>query len=167
MMCGKLFWTKPCYIRYGWSKYCSIECRNRSQLKGHMFKCYTCGADVYKSPAKELHSQSHNFFCSKFCQTQWRNKYFSREKHSNWKGGTATYRDILKTSKREEKCMICKISNKAVLVAHHIDHNRKNNDISNLTWLCMNCHFLVHHNQNLDNKIKKHQSISQKFTSNV
>jgi len=27
---------------------------------------------------------------------------------------------------------------------NHIDSNRKNNNLNNLIWLCMNCYYLVH-----------------------
>ena len=43
-----------------------------------------------------------------------------------------------------EMCGICKISDKRVLVVHHVDSNRKNNTFKNLMWLCRNCHCLVH-----------------------
>jgi 5-methylcytosine-specific restriction endonuclease McrA len=33
-----------------------------------------------------------------------------------------------------------------ILQAHHIDHNRSNNDIKNLEMLCPNCHALEHRN---------------------
>jgi len=36
---------------------------------------------------------------------------------------------------------------KKVIIVHHIDKNRKNNKLSNLAWLCRNCHFLVHHHE--------------------
>lgn len=84
----------------------------------------------------------------------WKNSNASKEKHWNWKGGRGIYREILDGSGAESKCILCGIKNKIVLVAHHIDHNRSNNEISNLTWLCMNCHYLVHHDLELDNKIR-------------
>ncbi|MBI4281264.1 HNH endonuclease [Candidatus Uhrbacteria bacterium] len=42
------------------------------------------------------------------------------------------------------------MKNNRVLLVHHIDENRKNNVLSNLVWLCRNCHFLVHkYNENM------------------
>jgi 5-methylcytosine-specific restriction endonuclease McrA len=35
---------------------------------------------------------------------------------------------------------------KCAVAIHHIDHNRQNNDKSNLLPLCMNCHMGVHNN---------------------
>ncbi|MBU4162493.1 HNH endonuclease, partial [Patescibacteria group bacterium] len=38
----------------------------------------------------------------------------------------------------------CGISDKRVLVVHHIDGNRKSNSIKNLERLCCNCHAIAH-----------------------
>lgn len=65
--------------------------------------------------------------------------------HPNWKGGRSTYRDNLIKSKISKICKLCKIKDCRILAVHHIDRNRKNNKMGNLTWLCHNCHFLVHH----------------------
>lgn len=154
--CGKEFSAKPSQLKYGWGKYCSSFCTHKAQIKGNVFKCFICEKEIYKSPAQQKHSKSHKFFCSKSCQVLWRNSYFSGNKHTNWNGGTATYRNILKNSNKDQFCIICGINNIGILTAHHIDHNRKNNNISNLTWLCLNCHYLVHHNKDLDTKVKKH-----------
>ena len=88
--------------------------------------------------------RNKKYFCSKSCQTKWRNTEFVGEKHGNWKGGEFTYRDILKRNKTPEICKICFSSDSRVLAVHHIDKNHKNNNIENLVWLCHNCHHLVH-----------------------
>lgn len=41
-------------------------------------------------------------------------------------------------------CTRCGISDERILLKHHIDRNRKNNDIKNLQTLCYNCHKLAH-----------------------
>ena len=40
------------------------------------------------------------------------------------------------------KCSMC--SSKRFLNVHHKDHNRENNKLSNLTFLCRSCHNLEH-----------------------
>ena len=42
------------------------------------------------------------------------------------------------------KCNQCGIDNYKVLLVHHKDGNRKNNDLKNLEILCLNCHALRH-----------------------
>jgi predicted HNH restriction endonuclease len=43
-----------------------------------------------------------------------------------------------------KNCLLCKEKDKRVFAVHHVDGNHKNNKVSNLTWLCHNCHHLVH-----------------------
>jgi hypothetical protein len=42
-----------------------------------------------------------------------------------------------------KKCYFCKITEK--LEVHHKDGNHKNNEISNLTWVCKKCHLTKAH----------------------
>ena len=49
-------------------------------------------------------------------------------------------KDILRRD--EERCRIC--ANDYYLHVHHIDHDRTNNDWSNLVTLCESCHQTVH-----------------------
>ncbi len=139
-----IFYVKPCHQRMGYGKYCSIKCRNESQKKGKYIICDTCGNKAWKSPKEIKRSKSRMYFCSKTCQTKWRNKYFSGENHENWKGGKAVYRKKLLDSDRVTKCDNCGINDVRVLTAHHIDKDRTNNEISNLKWLCLNCHHIEH-----------------------
>lgn len=145
-ICKIEFYVKPCHQLKGWGKYCSIKCRTKSQFKGATFNCFTCGKEVYRSPLAIKKSKSSKYFCTKTCQTLWRNKVlYSGENHSNWKYGESAYRRILESAKREQICLLCKIEDRRVLIVHHIDKNRKNNNLDNLVWLCCNCHYLVHH----------------------
>jgi hypothetical protein len=144
-MCEDSFYVKPSHQRLGWGKYCSQSCKRKAQFRGKYFPCHKCQTPTYRSLSKIKHSKSGLFFCSKRCQTFWRNKYFIQEKHQNWNGGKNVYRDILIRSKKRKICLGCGITDARVLAAHHIDNNRKNNHLSNLTWACHNCHFLLHH----------------------
>lgn len=146
-VCGKSFYVKPSHQKLGWGKYCSIICRSRSQKKGRDVRCDVCGDEIHRSPQQIVHSRSGLFFCTKRCQTLWRNKYFIGDKHANWINGESSYREILKRAGIEVECRLCHVNNKILLSVHHIDHNRQNNDISNLIWLCFNCHYLVHHDK--------------------
>ena len=73
---------------------------------------------------------------------------FTGDKHGNWNGGTASYKKILLRSDVAQKCAKCNSVDKRILAVHHKDKNRKNNVVSNLIWLCHNCHYLVHHHKN-------------------
>lgn len=146
-ICAKKFYVKPSHQKLGWGKYCSIDCRSKAQFKGEDVSCHVCAKKIHRSPSDIEHSKSGNHFCSKSCQTLWRNKYFIGEKHKNWINGISIYREIMFRSGQEEICKICKTTDKRVLSVHHIDKNRGNNSLSNLVWLCFNCHYLVHHDK--------------------
>jgi len=152
-ICGNEFYVKTSHLQKGWGKFCSIACRIKGQYKGKYFKCHICGKIIYRSPKLISRSKSQNFFCSKSCQTLWRNTEFNEERNKNWKNGIRTYRNILKRSGREPICHICKNNDNRILIVHHIDHNRSHNQPDNLSWLCLNCHFLIHHDKKLEKQI--------------
>ena len=145
-MCKKIFYVKPSAIARGWGKYCSKLCQNQSQKTGKIIQCFICGKDVYKIPKDLKHSKSKKYFCGKSCQAVWRNStVYIGKKHPNWKHGEHAYRRLLLKSKELPLCKLCKTKDLRILAVHHIDRNRKNNTVDNLSWLCHNCHVLVHH----------------------
>lgn len=150
--CNKQFYAKSNWIKIGWGKYCSIKCRSLSQRNGKYVKCFTCKKDVYKSQKSLVRSKSGNWFCSKSCQTLWRNSFFIGEKHGNWKGGEESYRERLLRTKIVQICRFCKLRDIRILAVHHLDRNRQNNKLENLVWLCHNCHYLIHHDKQEDKK---------------
>ena len=145
LYCQKEFEARSWLIKRGYAKYCSNECKINSQFKGKYLKCSYCGKKIYRSLAELKKSKMNLFFCNKSCHCSWRNKYTrSMEGAANWKGGESIYRGELIKSRIEQKCSKCGITDIRVLVVHHLDENRKNNNIKNLRWLCHNCHRIVH-----------------------
>lgn len=55
-----------------------------------------------------------------------------------------TYRRKLLASGRESVCKICGESREKLDV-HHVDGNRRNNELNNLIWLCKKCHNTIAH----------------------
>ncbi len=144
-ICDKVFQTKPFFVNNGGGKYCSVVCHHRGLRKGKVVKCNSCDKEVYKSLKALKNSKSKKYFCSKSCQTKWRNSEFIGSKHANWQHGKYSYRSVLARNGITKICNSCKIKDRRVLAVHHIDKNKLNNDVENLMWLCHNCHFLVHH----------------------
>src|SRR3989344_5210045 len=146
-ICSKEFYAKPFFIKRGHAKYCSKKCQSKAQKRGKFINCDTCGKQAWKMPKHLKHSKSGKFFCTKSCQTLWRNRFYSGPRHPNWKdGGRTHYRNVIKKhSEIPRICANCKNNDERVLVVHHKNRNRKNNNIENLMWLCSNCHLLVHH----------------------
>lgn len=154
--CSKEFRTKPFFVKNGGGKYCSRVCQYRSYKTGETIKCFLCGIEAYRPRKKLKNSKSGKYFCSKSCQTRWRNTLFIGKKHANWIDGRQAYKSVLSRNKVPPICRICRTHDRRVLVVHHIDKNRKNNIISNLTWLCHNCHHLVHYHAHEAEKLKNY-----------
>ncbi len=146
--CTKAFSAKPSRVLKGWDKFCSNSCKNQGQKTGKIVKCYTCKKQIYKTLTDQNRSISKKYFCNKSCQTVWRNSLYLEEKHTNWKGGENSYRDILRRTNVVPECSKCHSADLRTLAVHHKDKDRSNNAVSNLIWLCHNCHFLVHHYKN-------------------
>lgn len=145
LTCSKEFNAKPSWIKTGYGKYCSRICGDHSKRTGMMVACSVCSKETYKSSKALRGSKSGKFFCSKSCQTKWRNTAHMGAQHANWKGGGHSYRELLLRTDEIPTCTLCKAVDIRILAVHHIDEDRTNNTIENLAWLCHNCHYLVHH----------------------
>lgn len=156
-ICNKEFHPKPSAIKNGLGKYCSKNCTHEGLRKGEMRKCFICNTEIYKSRKALLGSKSEKFFCGKSCQTIWRNSIVNiGSNHPNWKGGRhVSYRNILTKNKVPKVCPLCKNKDERVLAVHHIDNNHRNNAVVNLSWLCYNCHTLVHNHEKERDKFLK------------
>ena len=143
-ICNKEFYPKTFHVKNGWGIFCSSKCHYLSMRNGKIVRCDQCGAETYKNKTKLTSSKSGKFFCSKSCQTKWRNKFFSGCKSKKWISGESTYRKVMMNSGKKKICNRCGSADERVLAVHHMDHDRKNYDIKNLIWLCRNCHFLIH-----------------------
>lgn len=157
-VCSKSFNAKPSWIKKGDGKYCSRQCSDKGRRTGKMIFCFLCSKETYKP--KKLFSRSERHFCSKKCSVTWHNAEFSKEKHGNWRHGTFAYRRILERAGVFPRCALCNLTDKDILLVHHIDKDRKNNKLRNLVWLCHNCHHLVHNYSDVGRlsylKIKSH-----------
>lgn len=148
VFCSKEFNAKPSWLKRGVGKYCSAKCHHSSCRTGSIVKCFMCAKGVYKTKKALSCSASKKYFCTKSCQTIWRNSLvYVGKSHPNYKEGKYTYRTVLKRKAGNQVCVHCGHEDKRVLAAHHIDENHGNNDATNLAWLCYNCHFLVHHDK--------------------
>lgn len=160
--CGNGFKTKPFFIKKGEGKFCSRKCSFESRKNGKYVKCDVCKKEVYKTKKELRVSKSKKYFCSRSCQTKWRNQVFIGKKHANWVDGLYAYKSVLKRNNVKEVCNICKTKDSRVLAVHHIDKNRKNNSVENLCYLCHNCHHLVHHDKNVQEQFNKMVAVAQR-----
>ncbi|MFA5934392.1 MAG: HNH endonuclease signature motif containing protein [Candidatus Paceibacterota bacterium] len=155
-ICKKKFKRKLSQINYSINHYCSKTCHYEARRLGIYTKCANCNNLVYKKLKDVLLSKNKKFFCSKKCSNKVIGQMYSRENHPNWKDGEFSYKEYMNKQDVEKKCVLCKKENPLVLVVHHLDKNRRNNDLKNLIWLCYNCHFLVHHYKEESDKMLKY-----------
>ena len=162
-ICLKEFYAKPSWLARGHGLYCSRTCQDLGRKTGKVIACSLCGKEVYKQ--NKAIEKSAKLFCTKACSLKWHNAEFAEEKHGNWKSGAFVYKKILKRRGVRPICFLCRKDDERIIVAHHIDENRNNNNLNNLVWLCRNCHHLVHNYS--DNKkifsvlIQKRQNADQ------
>lgn len=147
--CSISFTAKDSAIKLGNGKYCSMECYKINNRNGKEIPCAVCLKVTYKQQRDLKRSQSGNYFCSKSCQTKWRNQIYVGERHRGYTTGQSSYREALNRADVPKQCRLCETKDIRVLAVHHVDKNRHNNKLSNLAWLCHNCHFLVHHNEDV------------------
>lgn len=143
-VCKKEFYAKPSHLILGYCKYCSMQCRREAQKTGKTVACHVCKELIWRTPKDVQKSLSGYFFCSKNCSMSWKNSINSGVNHPLWNGGTSLYRRLKEESGDKMVCTACGIKDKRLLVVHHKDHDRGNNQLSNLQWLCRNCHYLAH-----------------------
>lgn len=145
-VCHKSFYAKTYFLRKGYGIYCSRSCYFASVRRGRTVLCEMCQTPLYRGVKQLSRSKSKKYFCSKSCQTIWRNQQYTGQKHKLWKGGwSVQYRKILLNSRKKPICLLCQEKDERIVVVHHIDENRSNNSVKNLVWLCRNCHHLVHY----------------------
>lgn len=109
--------------------YCSSKCieKSRPEHTKNDFICKFC-----QSPFKRRAKNNAGHFCSRQCSGLF------IMAHGD---GHYFYKAMILN---DRKCFICFQDDIELLCVHHIDRNRKNNDISNLQILCANCHYRKH-----------------------
>ena len=139
--CQKEFYIKPSHYASGHGIYCSRACSDLGRRRGKTVPCLQCKKKFYARP-KQLR-KSKKYFCTWGCYLKYKSIHLVWSGHPRWKSGENAYHELM-LKKRKPICRRCGIRWLRVLVVHHIDKNRKNNVLSNLVWLCRNCHFLIH-----------------------
>ena len=130
--CGVTF-QKEMKSSYVW--YCE-DCRKKRNVEINM------AVKKRKIPTTEIGVGSGNSSKNKGHYT-----------HPSFKTGIQAYRNIYKdaciiprTDGKKMKCELC--GSEKYLCIHHLDHNRENNNISNLQCLCKKCHQKHHIKRN-------------------
>lgn len=144
--CGEIFDVYPSEIKKGRGKFCSRSCS-------------TTYRNIHNNPAKneavrKKISENHADVSGD------KNPMYGRRENNapsfidgrNSFAGE-TYRRMLLASGVEQRCVLCGQTEGNIDV-HHLDGNRKNNDIANLIFLCRRCHLTKAHTYDRDNQGK-------------
>ncbi len=133
-------------------KTCSRKCRNIAIGKKHKGKTLSEASKTKISLAKKGKKLSHE-------HRTLIGKGVSRERNSKWKDGrsflkvgAADYNfeftcTLKETVRRRDNNMCQKCGtgkDMSTLMIHHIDMNKKNNDMMNLVTVCHSCHSKIH-----------------------
>ena len=116
-------------------------------IKSHKKVCERCGIEYEIEGREKTKKIQNSRFCSISCANhrgvgkEWENTHSSRN---------LGYRKKCFTE-WEHKCVLCGYDK--IVDVHHIDENKKNNDITNLIPLCPNHHMELHH-KDYKNEIK-------------
>ena len=140
--------------RRGYAKYCSKPCLGRALSKKLAKKnppnttCSGCGSEFYRAPSKLKQAKHGYMFCSRRCkeaaQTIGSATAIAAIMPAHYGDASANYRAKALVH-HGPKCKRCGYDNIVhILQVHHVDRDRRNNDVENLEVLCPNCHMEEH-----------------------
>lgn len=132
------------------SKYCSIQCCNASRRDAASAKRIEINCD-HCNKTYLVKGRTFNMSANHFCGNDCKIDFYRANPHirgiftgHNGKSVISSYRKKA-FSVYPHKCHLCGYDKfEDVLQVHHIDHNRNNNDISNLIIVCPTCHSELH-----------------------
>jgi hypothetical protein len=157
--CGKEWTTTRSESYRRGYKTCSNECRVAA-IKEKLAK------RVFSNETRERMSQSQR---EKTLTPEHRRKIgkaVAGPRNKHWIDGRSYEKDdyaglfteslkMIVKERDNSACQECNLSSCVVLVVHHIDGVKLNNDVDNLTTLCQSCHSIIHTNIKYVPKNKK------------
>ncbi len=130
-------------------KFCNEKCCNEYKRKISTryieLPCTVCNKEFKRRKDLLVNSKSGLYFCSRKCKEFGQSLAGGIKEIQPPHYGTAgiDYRALF--TEDELVCVRCGYDEfKSCVDIHHIDHNRENNDKSNLIPLCCNCHHGIH-----------------------
>jgi hypothetical protein len=131
--CHRSFTVEGHKVAYGWGKYCSVDCKNRAQVKRITVPCDACGTPITGKPSR-FRRNAHSF-CNEKCAARWRTTHVSSIRF--WKSIQANQRAAY-----GHACVVCGWD-RCVEYAHIIPAAKGGTvHIDNIVVLCPNHHVL-------------------------
>ena len=144
--CKEKFYKAKRFVKEGKDNFCNKEHYTLYQSRNKVeVRCSYCGESKQISRSKAKSCKTGYFFCNRDCQSKAQSTDSGVEYHSNYLNGAwVEYRRKAFTL-GEPKCSICGYDEyKEGLEVHHLDKDRRNNDLDNLKVVCAICHRLLH-----------------------
>lgn len=159
--CSKEFQVPP--HRAGTAKYCSVVCKDgRSQ--DNWIPCEVCGTVYYRPRSRLGETKCCSIACRGILQRTNQPPPTDIPGVKKW----------LKRRNMIVECEDCGYNDRPeILVVHHRDRNRINNNLFNLAILCPNCHAIEHYDENkkgyshASTKRRKPKSRQCEYSGNV
>lgn len=156
---GKFYICKNCQYKFlrradlkKPPQYCSTDCFKQATRNKAILSCYTCAKTFERNVSALKKSKYQIYFCSRKC------KEYSQSIASGHNIITPRHYDTDKRRYRDmafrnlpNKCCDCGIEALYLLIVHHIDGDRDNNELSNLEIVCHNHHAIRH--------LKRHEDV--------
>lgn len=137
-------------------RFCSQECHAKGYERLNITcNCAWCNLEFKRKKSGFYNSKHKIYFCCRKCKDSAQKIGGIKEiQPSHYGSGTdkdraykiAIYRKLWTEAGNCLECKRCGYNEfESSVHIHHLDHNRLNNDISNLIALCANCHLSLHH----------------------
>jgi hypothetical protein len=139
--CGKSFLTRIDQP----GKYCSRECSALDSHNRVVIICEYCSKSFERKVSRLNRSRSGLHFCSRKCKekAQSLSGGFTDIQPEHYGTGYSVYKHLVDRTDNPE-CCDCAENKRYLLVAHHKDGDRYNNERTNLEIVCWNCHAKRH-----------------------
>lgn len=130
--CNHQWFANPSTFLYRSNCECP-NCGEHSPNNRIEVKCTYCGKIIFRRPCEIKSNQSGKFYCSRECGNKDKANLMQTQDSKNYR--------LKAMNKYSHECICCGWNeDERILEVHHIDENRENNDIENLTILCPTCH---------------------------
>lgn len=137
-------------------RFCSQNCTLKSyEQSSIIYNCAWCLRE-FKRKRSTINSSKHKiYFCCRKCKDSAQKlggikeiqpPHYGTRSEEDKVYEIAIYRKIWTDAGNLFSCKRCNYNEfESSVHIHHIDHNKLNNNISNLISLCANCHLSLHH----------------------
>lgn len=152
--CSEPFEAEVKEVNRGNAKFCSLSCLGKyngeKQKKDPNVECAYCGKPIRRQPSVIEASATNTFFCCREHKDKGQRLDSGIEsiQPDHYGSGEKNYRKRKLREIEEPQCSECQRTlPEPVLQVHHIDGDRKNNNLDNLEVLCPTCHELRHYHE--------------------